>query len=94
MSTTKKKPQSFLDMDVKEEDQDEAISSDEDQIEIKKEKEATMTNAERLKDIEERDELAERIRQRDEANTKRKGDIVNNKMLEEAAKRFKTRKGR
>ena len=81
-------------MDAKEEDADQAISSsdEEEKIEVKKEKEATMTNAERLKDIEERDELAERIRQRDESNTKRKGDPQNAKMLEEAAKRLKLEK--
>lgn len=95
MSTQKKKPQMFLDMNVKDEDQDENIvssSDDEVQYEVKKEKEATMSNAERLRDIEERDELAERIRNRDEAKTKRKGDVQSSKVIEEAAKRLKMEK--
>ncbi len=92
-SHKKKQPQSFLEM--KNEDEDQMLSSsDEEEIklEVKKEREATMTNAERLKDLEERDELAERLRDRDAANTKRKGDIQSNKVLEEAAKRLKLEK--
>lgn len=94
MSTHKKKPQMFLDMNVKDEDQDENIPSSDDEVqyEVKKEKEATMSNAERLKDIEERDELAERIRNRDEAKTKRKGEVQSSKVIEEAAKRLKMEK--
>lgn len=92
MASQKKKPQNFLEMDVKNEDPDEAVISSDEEIEIKKEKEATMSNAERLKDLEERDELSERLRDKDAANTKRKGDVQNSKMLEEAAKRLKLEK--
>lgn len=94
MSSTKRKPQSFLDMNAKQEDEDQPISSEDDTDvpEVKKEKQATMTNDERLKDIEERDEFAERVRARDDSNTKRKGDQQSKKMLEEAAKRLKLEK--
>ncbi len=92
-SQKKKQPQSFLDM--KNEDEDQVLSSSDEEdikLEVKKDKEATMTNAERLKDLEERDELAERLRERDAANTKRKGDVQSSKVLEEAAKRLKLEK--
>ena len=84
----------FLEMNVKDEDKDEIILSDEDEdnIEVKTEKVALMNDSERLKDIEERDELAERLRKKDEAHTKRKGDQQSSKMLEEAAKRLKLEK--
>ena len=49
-------------------------------------------DAERLKDIEERDAFAERLRERDEAATKRKMDTQTKKMVEEAAKRLKLEK--
>ncbi len=51
-----------------------------------------MNDVERLKDIEERDELSERIRLKEDAHTKRKGDQQSQKMLEEAAKRLKLEK--
>ena len=90
MSSSKKKPQSFLEMSVKEEAAAAVSSEDESDVpEVKREKEATMTNEERLRDIEERDEFAERVRQRDDASTKRKGGQQSKRMLEEAAKRVK-----
>ena len=90
MSSSKKKPQSFLEMSVKEEAAAAVSSEDESDVpEVKREKEATMTNEERLRDIEERDEFAERVRQRDDASTKRKGEQQSKRMLEEAAKRVK-----
>jgi pre-mRNA-splicing factor ATP-dependent RNA helicase DHX16 len=100
-SKHKKKPhrpsKMFLEMDSKKGDEDENVQSSEEEedaikIEAKNEKEPLMDEKERLKDIEERDELAERLRQRDEANTKRKGDQQSQKMLEEAAKRLKLEK--
>ena len=88
----------FLTMDAKkDDDEDEAniVSSEDDdviQVESKTEKEPLMDEAARLKDIEERDELAERLKQRDDSNTKRKGDQQSQKILEEAAKRLKLEK--
>ena len=87
----------FLEMN----DEDEKIVSDEeggdddddgDIIEVKTEKQALMNDEERLKDIEERDEISERIRQKELEKTKRKTDHQSSKMLEEAAKRLKLEK--
>lgn len=47
---------------------------------------------ERLRDIEERNEFAERLRVKDEESTKRKMDTGTKKMLEEASKRLKLEK--
>ena len=54
----------FLEMNVKDEDKDEIILSDEDEdnIEVKTEKVALMNDSERLKDIEERDGCAKKTR--------------------------------
>ena len=89
----KKKPQSsFLNMNVKDEEEEEQqISSEEDNIEVRSSK-VEVEDKERLKDIEERNEFAERLRTRDEQNTKRKMDNQTQKMMEEAAKRLKLEK--
>ena len=88
-----KKPSSiFLEMDVKEEKEEISDEDDGDNVEFKKEKAPLMNDEERLKDIEERDEIAERIRQKELEKTKRKGDFQSAKMLEEAAKRLKLEK--
>ena len=47
---------------------------------------------ERLRDIEERDEFAERLKAKDDEHTKRKMDVQSSKMIEEAAKRLKLEK--
>jgi pre-mRNA-splicing factor ATP-dependent RNA helicase DHX16 len=88
----KTKQTAFFEMSSKPKDEEEEVeySSEEDQ-EIRTEKVA-VDDTERLKDIEERDEFAERLKARDEANTKRKTDQSSNKMLEEAAKRLKLEK--
>lgn len=103
MSAKHKKPPHrpstmFLEMNPKEDDDQDAniVSSEEEadavKVESKTEKEPLMDEAARLKDIEERDELAERLKQREDAHTKRKGDQQSQKMLEEAAKRLKLEK--
>ena len=100
MSSSKKKnPRStmFLSMDSKQGDQtqDEQPMSDSDdeteKIEVREAK-VEINDEERLKDIEERDKFAERLRNRDEENTKRKMDKQSQKMMEEAAKRLKLEK--
>lgn len=47
---------------------------------------------ERLRDIEERDQFAERLRKRDEEKTINKTDLANKTLIEEAAKRLKLEK--
>jgi pre-mRNA-splicing factor ATP-dependent RNA helicase DHX16 len=47
---------------------------------------------ERLKDIAERNEFAERLRKRDEDKTVKKSDLANKKLFEDAAKRLKLEK--
>jgi pre-mRNA-splicing factor ATP-dependent RNA helicase DHX16 len=89
----KPKQTSFFEMGSKPKEEKEEMeypSSEEDQ-EVRTEKVA-VDDKERLKDIEERDEFAERLKARDEQNTKRKTDQASNKMLEEAAKRLKLEK--
>ena len=94
----------FLNMDPKkgskngsnDQDQDEAISSssEEDaseQLTVRDEKVA-VDDKERLRDIEERDEFAERLKVKDDEHTKRKMDVQSSKMIEEAAKRLKLEK--
>ena len=92
--SSKKKPQTaFFEMSAKRKDNedDEEQPSSEEEQEIRTEK-VEVDDQARLKDIEERDEFAERLKARDEQNTKRKVDQQNNKMLEEAAKRLKLEK--
>jgi pre-mRNA-splicing factor ATP-dependent RNA helicase DHX16 len=94
----------FLNMDPKkgskngsnDQDQDEVISSssEEDaseQVTVRDEKVA-VDDKERLRDIEERDEFAERLKVKDDEHTKRKMDVQSSKMIEEAAKRLKLEK--
>lgn len=57
-------------------------------VKVREEK-VKVEDAERLRDLEERDAFAERLRARDEASTKRKMDTQTKQMLEEAAKRLK-----
>jgi pre-mRNA-splicing factor ATP-dependent RNA helicase DHX16 len=90
------KPKSsvFFDMDVKEERVITSSSSSDNEtesVEVRKDK-VEVDDRERLKDIQERDEFSERLKLRDEDNTKRKLDKQSNKILEEAAKRLKLEK--
>jgi pre-mRNA-splicing factor ATP-dependent RNA helicase DHX16 len=67
-------------------------NTDEVKIEVKTIKDET-DEEERLRDIQERNEFAERLRQHDESNTKRKGaDVQSKSALNEAAKRLKLEK--
>jgi len=93
----------FLNMDSKgkisnKEDEDEAISSssssdenESERVTVRDEKVA-IDDKERLRDIEERDEFAERLKAKDDEHTKRKMDVQSSKMIEEAAKRLKLEK--
>ena len=99
----KKKPEStmFLTMGNKDdadnkEDEQAASSSDDDEqvgakIEVRTEK-MEVSDTERLQDIEERDQFAERLRTRDDEHTKRKMDSQSAKVMEEAAKRLRLEK--
>lgn len=95
MSKSSKKPSTaFTDLGSKDDDDDRrSDSEDEDnqKIEVRAEK-VEVEDAERLRDIEERDAFSERLRARDEAATKRKMDSGTKQMLEEAAKRLKLEK--
>jgi pre-mRNA-splicing factor ATP-dependent RNA helicase DHX16 len=76
-------------MKVKDEEEEEQqISSEEDNIEVRTTK-VEVEDKERIKDIEERNEFAERLRARDEQNTKRKMDHQTQKMMEEAMSEIK-----
>ncbi|RNA26374.1 pre-mRNA-splicing factor ATP-dependent RNA helicase DHX16 [Brachionus plicatilis] len=89
---SKPKSSSFFDMKVKDEDEEAAPSdSDEEIIEVRDAK-VEQDEKERIQDIKEREEFAERLRTRDDEKTKRKMDNQTHKSLEEAAKRLKLEK--
>jgi pre-mRNA-splicing factor ATP-dependent RNA helicase DHX16 len=98
-NSKKKNPMSsvFLNMDskIKEEEGENEMSDesddDDEKVEVRSSK-VQIDDKERLKDIEERDQFAERLRNRDEDHTKRKMDQQSQKVIEEAAKRLKLEK--
>ncbi len=67
-------------------------SDDDEAIVSKKREDRDGDEAERLKDIEERNEFAERLRKKDEARTINKTDLKQKLMFEEAAKRLQLEK--
>jgi pre-mRNA-splicing factor ATP-dependent RNA helicase DHX16 len=93
----------FLNMntkDGKKANDDEVVmsssSSDEEENESERvtvrDEKVPIDDKERLRDIEERDEFAERLKAKDDEHTKRKMDVQSSKMIEEAAKRLKLEK--
>lgn len=82
----------FCEINTKDNDQQISSSDSEPEtIQVREEK-VEVDDKDRLQDLKEREEFAERLRNRDEANTKRKMDQQNKKILEEAAKRLKLEK--
>ena len=87
----------FLSMNKKgeqepEEAQFSSSSEDENEKLTVRDEKMVVEDTERLKDIEERNEFAERLRAKDDEHTKRKMDKQSNKVIEEAAKRLKLEK--
>ena len=68
------------------------VSSEDEDSKIVVDPKNEENEAERLQDIKERNEFAERLRQKDEEKTVKKGEIENRKFFEEAAKRLKLEK--
>lgn len=91
MSKSKKPSTAFMDLGSKDEQDDRSDSDDDEKVEVRGEK-VEVEYAERLRDIEERDAFAERLKARDDAATKRKMDSATKNMLEEASKRLKLEK--
>ena len=91
----------FLSMNTKDgrkaDDDDAAVMSsseeenESERVTVRDEK-VPIDDKERLRDIEERDEFAERLKTKDDEHTKRKMDVQSSKMIEEAAKRLKLEK--
>jgi pre-mRNA-splicing factor ATP-dependent RNA helicase DHX16 len=75
-----------------EEEEENVISSEDDESKIVFDSKTKQSEEERLKDIKERNEFAERLRKKDEENTVKKSELKNKKMYEEAAKRLNLEK--
>ena len=70
----------------------ESLSEDDGETKIVVDPKKDENEEDRLRDIKERNEFAERLRKRDEEKTVKKGDLENRKLFEEAAKRLKLEK--